>query len=141
MIETVIIVVRRDTWVTIVLILVAVVSEVVGLVEPLVVPIEEVVEAMEGGVVAVPGVEVVVTLVLMLQSLKIPPQSPWLGNKLNDGKNGIREKNLSVQPALLLVLWQLHPPSTSVTLPTTPIRAQVLRHKPLHLHVEVIESG
>jgi hypothetical protein len=28
------------------------------------------------GVVAVPGVEVVVTLVLMLQSLKIPPQSP-----------------------------------------------------------------
>jgi hypothetical protein len=79
MIETVIIVVRRDTWAIIVLILVAVVNEVVELVEPLVVPMEEVVEAMEGGVVAVPGVEVVVALVLMLRSLKTLPQSPWLG--------------------------------------------------------------
>ena len=32
--------------------------------------------AMEGGVLAVPGVEVVVPLVLMLWSLKTPPQSP-----------------------------------------------------------------
>ena len=61
---------------TIVLILVAVVNEVVELVEPLVVPMEEVMQAMEGGMVAVLGVEVVVALVLMLQSLKTPPQSP-----------------------------------------------------------------
>jgi hypothetical protein len=31
---------------------------------------------MEGGVLVVPGVEVVVALVLMLHSLKTPPQSP-----------------------------------------------------------------
>jgi hypothetical protein len=65
MIEIAIIVVRRDSWATIVLILVAVVNEVLELVEPLVVPMEEIVEAMEGGMVAMLGVEVVVALVSM----------------------------------------------------------------------------
>jgi hypothetical protein len=65
MIEIAIIVVRRDSWATIVLILVAVVNEVVELMEPLVVPMEEIVEAMEGGMVAMLGVEVVVALVSM----------------------------------------------------------------------------
>jgi hypothetical protein len=54
------------------------------------------------------------------------------GEQVNSGNNGRRE-NLLRDPLHLMDA----PPTTSVTFPTTPTWAKVLRHRHLHLHVGI----
>jgi hypothetical protein len=107
---------KGGTWFTIIPILEELTIE-VDLME-----VEEVLEVAIEVMVAMLEVEVIVVLEPIWWSLK-KLLSLWREKKLNSGKIGKRARIQSVQPPLHLLMWLLHPPSTSVAPPTMPIWA------------------